>query len=273
MDILPFFMFGSKNPIYLESKIAQQVFIYGEYLKRKFWLDCNFEREGGQYKKQNNRYIPLAFIDYNDLLMRFEQILDIHIDSGAVFLDNSPIYKRAFQKCQNIYEIIRILLKYDYFYVRRKLLSSGTQKQTSKLLRKKRKNYDDKSFEFILSIYSYERMIWTMSDFVRMNLAKAETDFGVVAQMFYYSFGMDTNSGTYHLYAEIIKKYHLYLTDLLNLVSPEAIINDDYTKFILPRFINLPKLSLDNHKFKDLVEIDYNPLKKKLSLSLGISNK
>lgn len=269
-DVLPILMAGSKKKIYLEPKIGQQIFIYGEYLKRKFYLDCNYVREDGRFKKQNSRYMPLIISDYNELLNRFNSILDIHIKSGTIFIDNSPIYKRAFSKSQNIYQLIQYLYKASYRLFRRKVISLETQDTKWEFLLHTTNEFEE--YSFIVSPYSYERILWIMSDFERMNTTAPETEFGFFAKNFYFAFEMERYSGAYHLYVEIVKKYHLYMRDLTDMATPEKIIKSGYSKYYLPRFCDLPKLSLESSPFKDLVTCDYNPLKEKLALRLDIKN-
>lgn len=269
-DTLSFWMAGSDKAISLAPKIGQQIFIYGEYLKRKFYLDCNFVRENGKYLKEKNRYLPIRFDSYEELLNKFESILDINIKSGNIFVDNSKSYKRSFCKNKDLYGIISYLYKLGYRLFHKKIftLKSSCTKSTKRRVFTKDKNV--RKYEFCVSPYSYERIIFIMSDILNMNYNKFDTEFGFFAQTFYYSFNMEDNSGTYRLYAEIIKNYHLYMRDLTDMASPQEIIRLGYTGYFLPRFFDLPKLSLESHKYRNLLLSGYDPTKRNLEISLDI---
>lgn len=261
--VVPFCISGNDNEIHLEKKIGQQIFIYGEYLKRKFLLDCNFEKIDGKYKK-------IEFSGFDDLMNRYESIFGIYINHGNIFTENSNIYRKMYRKYHSLYEIIKNLYRLDYCKLRKKLLSL---KKLNNFPDNNIQNYinkDNKSISIILSPYIYERFIYGMSNWETIS-KEDNTIFGFFLKLLAYDLKMFVNTGTYHVYSEIVSLYHLYMKDLFNIADMERVLNNQYKIYELPRFLNLPKLPLNNYNFRNIEVNKSNPINKYLNISLDFS--
>lgn len=266
----PFNMAGGLEPIYLKEKIGQQIFIYGEYLKRKFFIDCNYKKNNGVYVKDKNKYDKLEFNEFKNLVNNIESIFEIKVDRGAIFIDNAPVYKKYFKKYKNIYKIIFHLYKLGYLSLKYKLLSNRSRNIHFPYINQEYK-FDYKTrAECYLSPYIYERAMNCMAHWEKMGNIR-NTEFSVFVDLLAYNFRMCVNIGTYKIYEELVSKYHLYMCNLIDMCDPSKIISEHYKVPFLPRFFNLPKLALESHKLKDRVKSQSNPMNKLLTLSLDFS--
>lgn len=261
----------------LSNETNIKIFLFSEFTKRKFYLDCLIEKEGDTYIKSSDdeqSYLRKRFSSPKEC---FEDIADTFIlpeerryfrckDIGTnkEFLQSIP--KMNF----NIYEII----KYNYNNNIEKLKNIISfpdnfccyirRAEDREFLKSQSKNMTQYKYEIILYLLSNlktsDRMKAYKNSILQKIILLIDSCWPVFDNIF-----LD-------LYRSILDRYAIYLCDLLNITDINRIIKNEYKLENFPRFCFLPIEPSVAPYIDKRVNFKINPFNDTLNISINMVN-
>lgn len=266
-----------------EQKRVYKIFIYGEYIKRKFYLDSLKDNSCLLDKKQNY-YVQKKFKSYKEIE---KDTADIFVapDRRAIFCQNLPNfrYKQFMPPIKNFNRYIYIKRLFYFFINKIKNVLVYPRKYLHFI------SLDD--IEFIerafsnkrCSIYLCERLLYSFSDpnskeqmNTWFNYYKGKNNKNDSFLFYKLNEILTTHFWTFFpesfliLYRGIINKYSLYMYELFNISDMDYIIKNNFIIEKLPRFFFLPKEPIEDDYASKNVNIQFIPSKKKILIDINL---
>lgn len=235
----------------------ERIFLYGEYIKRKFFIDCLFTRVE---QKNTFKYIKNTICDDNECMEYLANIfilkedrLNFHtrcINSHREFINSFT------KKEYNIYNIIS-----DFFYSTLEKLRNIFSDPENFCEKYYITNEDIiflKSLP-IMSNYVYERILYNLPKkptFKRYDITYKKNNFCNTLRILNNAYSFHFDNCFLMLYRYIIDKYSLYMSDLLMQIKMEDIIIN-YNKFTnnIPHFFFIPNETQEDEFIKECINI------------------
>lgn len=262
------------EPQKFNQEDLERIFVYGEYLKRKFYLDCYYT---GEKQKNNYRYTKNIFNSNEECINYIENIFILNEDKlnfGIKQIYGKDKFICSFENFgYNIYKTIE-----TYFHISidkiRKFISNPEEYSHRKFIT------DDDIF-FLKNLnpitdYYCERILYKITPLVGYtgyNIKYQENKFSNTLRIInnnVLSVGLD--DGFLMLYKYIIDKYSLYMTDLFKLANIDDIIHKHYTIPNLSRFFFIPIKINDDEFIREFININTDELNNNITIDIKLIN-
>lgn len=257
----------------LKNNDKERVFLYGEFIKRKFYIDCLYTRKQSKRKFNyiNNtfnsdedcfNYISDTFILEEDRLNFYMRRNNCHksfIDSFANY--NYNIYSIIKNNFDNNLDVLKKLISTPEIYCNRKKL-------------------DDDDIEFLKHLsnktdYLYERILYginPLQPYKRKTIEYYNNEFANILRILNNSFGSYFDDCFLMLYRYIIDKYSLYMSDLFNIVDMVNIIHKQYNFTDCSHFFFIPSENGEQEFIKECVDINTDDKNKNITIKIKLVN-
>lgn len=278
----------------LDAKEKSRIFIYSEYIKRRFYLDSNIKQENNKfcYHPYNNKqYYQINITDCYELIKYISEI----IFGSSKLQINEKIFREKYfynykGKC-TIFALLRYLYISGYFKIRDILINSineynkiinnslhntnyaesilnVTWSKCQNLLYPKIIHFDylyNNPYDF----YTYEKILNAISNDFDHPLIPQNTiiDFGIVVKYVKEHFDYDNYKYLIELYNKAINRYCLYFYDLIHPTDLSKYIFEDKKIEKIPRFFYLPKIA-PNLLINDYIDFNFNPENKYFNFTI-----
>lgn len=227
---------------YLDDKVKWMMFILSEYIKRKFYLDCNIKQENGHYifQKNNSRTYQQINIDDQIELMKYIS----NIIGGTISQKfNEEIFRDKYLfkykgKCEPL-SLLHYLYMKGYLEFKRILMEHIAK--CNEKIRIISFNY---LYNHKYDYYTYERIIYALSKIYidQSYLKKTLNDFGIMVAYISEHFDYKENIFLLMLFNHFINKYSLFFCEIINPADIGPYIFSSKTIERLPVFFQLPKI-------------------------------
>ncbi|WP_165075931.1 MULTISPECIES: hypothetical protein [unclassified Desulfovibrio] len=259
------------EPQKFNQEDSERIFVYGEYLKRKFYLDCYYT---SIKPKKNYRYTRNIFNSNEECRNYIENIFILNEDK--LNFDIKKIYGKDKFICSferfgyNIYKTIE-----SYFHISidkiRKFISNPEEYSHSKYIT------DDDIF-FLKNLnpitdYYCERILYNvqpLSMYKPYNIKYQENKFSNTLRIINNVLDSNLDDGFLMLYKYIIDKYSLYMTDLFKLTSIDNIICNHYTIQNLSHFFFIPIKINDDEFIRELININTDEINHNINIDIKL---
>lgn len=249
----------------------ERIFLYGEFIKRKFYIDCLFKTK---YSKRSIKYIKKSFSSDQEC---FNYISDIFIleEDRLNFYLRSKNCKQAFinsfkKNDYNIYNIIKNNFS-DNLEVLKKLISSPDTYCKHKWLTdddiESLKKFSNKSN------YIYERILYGINSpqpFRAKTIEYQFNEFANTLRILNNFFSSYFDNCFLMLYRYIIDKYSLYMSDLFKINDMSNIISNEYKFSDQSHFFFLPNEIDESEFIKENVNICTDEKNSKISIQIKL---
>lgn len=292
-SLLPEYASECNNQICIETikdKIDKsRIFIYGEYIKRKFYIDCLIENNEDNYlqNKNNKHYIQKIFYSFEEVIKDTE-VRFIHPELRTIFSINSDFEEcKSFKASLVDFNRYNLIKKIFYYNIRKLKLIFKSPKLFSSIMTSEDIDYIYESFsDKPCSLYLCERLLYALSqpDIVKIMSARVRHNKRVINNLknfrFYYlleilfaNFITYFNMSFLLLYRCIIDKYSMYMHELFRISDMGTIISNNFDIDKLPRFFFLPiEPSEDIYAYKN-IKFNFNTERKNITIDIDLDNK
>lgn len=243
----------------------KRIFIFSEYLKRKFFIDCKMATEKFIKKLQSSEdivqitpltlFLDILSIDENEeicLRMNKDKIFDILSPVEDVYLHFKSVFYSLFDKFRDI------MLSPDLY---KRYLDEDAINFI--------KNYSQRHQ---IDIYLFERIIYSCLDWLPRP-SYAPNNLGKLVNIFSNPLFWTLFSHNFMvIHRKIVDKYSLYLNELYKISAIDVYIKNDYKIDVLPRYFLLPKEPQRNGLFDEMVNFDFNPKTDNIHIDITLNH-
>ena len=263
--------FEYSNQQKIDKEDLERIFIYSEYLKRKFYLDCYFTST----KQKNNYLYTKNIFDSNKQCRNYIEDTFI-LDEDKSNFEIKRIYGKGKFVCSferfgyDIYKTIE-----DYFHISidkiRNFILNPEEYSHSKYI-----NDDDifflKNLNPITDYYC-ERLLYNMQaicGYKPHNYKYFLSKFNNTLRIINNVISSELDDGFLMLYRYIIDKYSIYMTDLFKITTIEDVICNNYTILNLSRFFFIPIENKTDKFLKEFINIRTNELENTIKIDISL---
>lgn len=234
-----------KNLANLDYKIKGRLFIFSEYLKRRFYLDCNKSQDNGSYIYRKDNKTLYTDIDKKGIynLLKYACGTFLHSNSNEINIDDlsNPYINNPYVG-NDLLSIFRHIYlggyKKIYEYITAEIKKYNPKDRNANII------HYDYLYKNPYTFFTYERIL---SNLASMNnqtykMPDKHNPFGILVKDISTLPIIKDNKEWFTLYGVIVRRYHLYICDLLSIsdMYPYIFANRDIDS--VPIFIDLPKL-------------------------------
>lgn len=249
----------------------ERVFLYCEFIKRKFYTDCLYTKK---ILKKSIKYIKNSFSSDEECFNYISDIFILKEDRLNFYLRRNncnKVFIDSFIKCQyNIYNIIKNNF-YDNLEVLKKLISSPESYCRQKWLTE-----DD--IESIKSLsnksdYVYERILYGLNSqqpFREKTIEYHYNEFANTIRIFNDFFWSYFDSCFLMLYRYIIDRYSLYMCDLFKITDMKNIISNQYEFSEHSHFFFIPSENDEKEFIKECIDIRTDDIKNNITIKIKL---
>lgn len=252
--------------------VSRDTFLYGEYIKRKFFLDCKFKKKDNKFIYNEDKRKSYISENYNDLNACIDSISSKFFVSEEERRDfySSINFDKNFIKelCSSNFDIYCSILNCFYFHINeiKRILQSYLATHPDFTLNILNQNKKD------LDIYLYERCLYFYTSKTFFNSShNTYRDFDKISSILskhWYCF----SSSFLKLYRSIIDNYCIFMTDLYKFSDCKKIISNGYNIDGISNFFFIPREPVDTFPNDRYFDLSLNFTKHTLTLSIDLSN-
>lgn len=249
----------------------ERIFLYSEFIKRKFYIDCLYTKVQSKRKIQ---YIENSFASDKECFKYISDTFILEDDKLNFYMRRNSCHKafiNSFEKAHyNIYSIIR-----DNFYnnleILKKLISNPDKYSNRKFI-------TDDDIEFLknltdMSDYIYERILYGINPLQGYKIKSTEfenNDFANILRILNNAFGWYFDNCFLMLYRYIVDRYSLYMSDLFKITDIENIISKQYKFTNNSHFFFIPTLNEEKAYIKECIDIYTDDKNKNISIKIKL---
>lgn len=255
---------------HIKDQDKLRIFIFSEYLKRKFFLDITKDKKDEEFiKNKDKRYVSVELMD--GCFFKFiAERLNINKNQKCVFEMNLKQYNLDyFNRQPNIYKSIKRLYKFGFIYF----------KHLIRLLINGRLNSPSSDIKIVSDFFKYNKLDNYLFERILYHLSSPHFNFGnhhqqseKLIEIFNRNVNFYIFSTFAPLYKAIVDKYKLYLYDLLKNTDIPKMISNSKIDLVIPRFFFIPIEPKRDKIVESIVNYNFNSLKKRVSITIDLSN-